>query len=84
VARTERLLDWLEENPKDQQKLFSDSPKDAKDEGRRKCTAKSPKSEIHKLIAAFIFSFDPDANIHADFNANRTNYTKSVDNYLIR
>jgi hypothetical protein len=32
-ARTERLLDWLEENPADRQKLFSDSTKDAKDEG---------------------------------------------------
>jgi hypothetical protein len=33
-ARTERLLDWLDENPVDQQKLFSDSSKDAKEEGR--------------------------------------------------
>ncbi|KAF8222865.1 hypothetical protein L208DRAFT_1320018 [Tricholoma matsutake] len=33
-ARTEHLLDWLEENPVDRQKLFSDSTKDAKDEGR--------------------------------------------------
>jgi hypothetical protein len=33
-ARSERLLDWLEENPADHQKLFSDSTKDAKDEGR--------------------------------------------------
>ena len=32
MARTERLLDWLEENPADRQKLFSDSTKDAKDE----------------------------------------------------
>ena len=35
TARTEQLLDWLEENPADQQKLFSDSTKDdAKDKGR--------------------------------------------------
>jgi hypothetical protein len=32
-ARTERLLDWLDENPVDRQKLFSDSSKDAKEEG---------------------------------------------------
>jgi hypothetical protein len=29
----ERLLNWLEENPEDCQKLFSDSSKDAKEEG---------------------------------------------------
>jgi hypothetical protein len=52
------LLDWLEENPVDRQKLFSDSTKDAKDEGRRKRIAKGTKSEFHKLIAIYVFSID--------------------------
>jgi len=84
AARTERLLDWLEENPEERQKLFSDSSKDAKEEGRRKRVAKSPKSEFHKLIAIFVFSVDSDSEIRADFQSNAVNYTKSVDNYIIR
>jgi hypothetical protein len=84
ASRTELLLDWLDENPEERQKLFSDSSKDAKDEGRRKRMAKSPKSEFHKMIAAFIFSADSDADTRADFHANPISYAKSVDNYIIR
>ena len=84
VARTEWLLDWLDENPKDHQKLFSDSSKNAKNEGQRKRVAKGTKSEFHKIIATFVFSVDPDPDIHADFAINTINYTKSVDNYIIR
>jgi hypothetical protein len=84
TARTERLLDWLEENPVDRHKLFSDSTKDAKDEGRRKRVAKGTKSEFHKLIAIFVFSVDADKDVRDDFAANSGNYTKSVDNYLGR
>ena len=82
TARTERLLDWLEENPVDQHKLFSDSTKDAKDEGQRKHVAKGTKSEFHKLIAIFVFSVDADTDVRDDFAVNSGNYMKSVDNYL--
>ena len=84
TARTERLLDWLEENPVDRQKLFSDSTKDAKDEGRRKRVAKGTKGEFHKLIAIYVFSVDADKEVRDDFAANSGNYSKSVDNYLGR
>jgi hypothetical protein len=84
TARTERLLDWLEENPVDRQKLFSDSTKDAKDEGRRKRVAKGTKGEFHKLIAVYVFSVDADKGVRDDFAANSGNYSKSVDNYLGR
>ena len=66
----------------DRQKLFSDSMKDAKDEGRRKRVAKGTKSEFHKLIAVYIFSVDADKGVQDDFVVNSGNYTKSVDNYL--
>ena len=82
TARTEHLLNWLDENPVNQQKLFSDSTKDAKDEGQRKHIAKGTKSEFHKLIAMFVFSVDADKEIQEDFAANPGNYMKSVDNYL--
>ena len=84
TARTERLLDWLEENPMDRQKLFSDSTKDAKDEGRRKRVAKGTKGEFHKLIANYVFSADADKGVRDDFAENSGKYTKSVDNYLGR
>lgn len=84
TARTERLLDWLEENPVDRHKLFSDSTKDAKDEGRRKRVAKGTKSEFHKSIATYVFSADGDKVVRDDFAANPGNYTKSVDNYIGR
>ena len=84
VARTEQLLDWLDKNPEDRQKLFSDSSKDAKNEGQRKHVAKGTKSEFHKMIATFVFSVGPDPDIRVDFAINTINYTKSVDNYIIR
>lgn len=68
----------------DRQKLFSDSTKDAKDEGRRKRVAKGTKGEFHKLIAIYVFSVDADKGVRDDFAANSGNYTKSVDNYLGR
>jgi hypothetical protein len=83
ASRTELLLDWLKENPEDRQKLFSDSSKDAKDEGRCKHVAKSSKSEFHRMITAAVFSIDPNPNICVDFCDNPINYTKSVDNYII-
>ena len=61
----------------DRQKLFSDSTKDAKDEGRRKHVAKGTKSEFHKLIAIYVFSVDTDNRVPDDFAV-------SVDNYLGR
>ena len=42
--RTNRLLDWLDQNPDDRNYLFSDLTAAAKQEGRRKVTAKG----IHK------------------------------------
>jgi hypothetical protein len=84
ASRTEFLLDWLDEHPVERQKLFSDSSKDAKDEGRRKRVAKSSKSEFHKMLAAAVFSVDDDAAVRADFRANPSNYVKSVDNLIIR
>ena len=66
------------------QKKFSDSTKDAKDEGQRKRVAKGTKSEFHKLIATFVFTVDADKEVQEDFAANPGNYTKSVDNYLGR
>jgi hypothetical protein len=84
TGRTEALLDWLDEHPVERHKLFSDSSKDAKDEGRRKRVAKSSKSEFHKMIADAVFSVDDDSAVRDDYGINPSNYVKSVDNYIIR
>jgi hypothetical protein len=78
----ERLLNWLEENPEDCQKLFSDSSKDAKEEGWCRRVAKGIKSKFHKMMATAVFSVDDDTNIRADFHSNPVNYTKSIDNHI--
>ena len=36
------------------------------------------------MIAMFVFSVDPDPDICVNFAINTINYTKSVDNYIIR
>ena len=82
-ARMEWLLDWLEENPEDRQKLFSNSSKNAKEEGWCKHVVTGTKSEFHKMIATFVFSVDNNPNVCMDFCSNPVNYMKSIDNYII-
>ena len=81
-SRTDRLLDWLNENPSDHQKLFSDSAQDAKDEGHTQRKAKGAKSSFHLKMAESIFSVDKDPKIRKDFAANPTKYAKSVENRI--
>ena len=66
----------------DQHNFFSDSTKDAKDEGQRKHIAKGTKSEFHKLIVVFVFSVYANKDVWDNFTVNAGNYMKSVDNYL--
>jgi hypothetical protein len=49
--RTDRLVDWLEDNPEDRQKLFSDSSHDAKKENRLRRVAKGSKSIFYVKMA---------------------------------
>ena len=80
--RTERLLDYLNSHPDVAIKLFGDSTKSAKSEGRLKLTAKSNKATAYLQLADGIFSIDDDSTVRADFAANPTKYTKAVDNYI--
>ena len=63
-------------------KLFGDSTKSAKSEGRSKVTAKSNKAAAYMLLADAIFSVDNDPLIRSDFASNPNKYTKAVDNYI--
>jgi hypothetical protein len=81
-TRTDRLLDWLDENPVDRQKLFSDSSHDARVEGRKRRVAKGAKSAFYAKIAEAVFSVDAKADVRNDFNANPEKYNKSVENRI--
>ena len=62
-ARTEQLLDFLDSHLDVAIKLFGDSTKVAKSEGRTKLTAKSNKTSAYLLLADGIFSIDEDPTI---------------------
>lgn len=81
-ARTERLLDHLDAHPDIAIKLFGDSTKVAKSEGRFKLTAKSNKTTGYLQVADGVFSIDEDSAVRSDFAANPNKYAKAVDNYI--
>jgi hypothetical protein len=70
-----RLLDWLESNPTDQIKLFSDSLQEAKVGNRKKITWKESKLYIYHKIAHAVFSVDENQVI-------QENYTTYLDKFL--
>jgi hypothetical protein len=81
-AHIERLLDFLDSHLDVAIKLFGDSTKVAKSEGRTKLTAKSNKTSAYLLLADGIFSIDEDPTIREDFAANPNKYAKAIDNYI--
>ncbi|KAH9074350.1 hypothetical protein EDB83DRAFT_2516142 [Lactarius deliciosus] len=80
--RTERLVDWLEDNPEDRQKLFSDSSHDAKNENRPHHVAKGSKSVFYIKMAKYIFSVDGDVGVHAEVKEDVKKYSKAVENRI--
>ena len=83
--RTERLVEWLEDNVEDRQRLFSDSAQDAKEEKRRPRTAKGGKVIFHTKIANYVFSVDEDPRVRDDMKAHGAQYfAKVVENRIAR
>ncbi|KAH9159103.1 hypothetical protein EDB89DRAFT_1805889, partial [Lactarius sanguifluus] len=80
--RTERLVDWLEDNPEDHQKLFSDSSHDAKKENRARRVAKGSKSVFHNKMAEYIFSVDGEVKVHVEVKEDLKKYSKAVENRI--
>lgn len=81
-THTYRLLDWLDKNSADHQKLFSDSLHDAWIEGRKWCVAKGGKSHFYAKIVATVFSVDAKVEVWEDFKVNPDKYAKSVKNWI--
>jgi hypothetical protein len=80
--RTDHLIEWLEENPEDRQRLFGDAAQDARQENRAQRVAKGAKSEFHAKIALYVFSVDPDERIRTDLAKDPTKYAKAVENRI--
>ncbi|EGO19322.1 hypothetical protein SERLADRAFT_479764, partial [Serpula lacrymans var. lacrymans S7.9] len=80
--RTDRLLDWLEQNVEKRRLLFSDSQEDATKESRKKGQAKSSKVVLHGELAQYVFGVESDPTICATLKSDPVRYTKAVDNHL--
>ncbi|KAJ7720745.1 hypothetical protein DFH07DRAFT_784287 [Mycena maculata] len=83
-TRIERVIDHLETHVEDRQKLFSDSSKEAAEEGRRRCVAKGSKFIFYVVIAKAVFAIDEDEKLR-DAAQNQTDeVAKSVENLITR
>ncbi|KAH9048751.1 hypothetical protein EDB84DRAFT_1257058, partial [Lactarius hengduanensis] len=79
-SRTDRLIEWLEDNPEDRQRLFSDSSHDAKKENRPRRVAKGAKSVFYAKMAEYVFSVDGDARVRVEVKEDIKKYSKAVEN----
>ncbi|KAH8991610.1 hypothetical protein EDB86DRAFT_2765963, partial [Lactarius hatsudake] len=80
---TDRLINWLEDNPEDRQRLFSDSSHNAKKENRMRRVAKGSKSSFHVKMAEYIFSVDADARVREEMKTDTKKYAKAVKNQIM-
>jgi hypothetical protein len=72
--QTNRLLDWLEGNPTDQIKLFSDSLQEVKVGNQKKITGKEEKLYIYHKIVHTVFSVKEN-------QVMQENYTTYLDKF---
>ncbi|KAI0345446.1 hypothetical protein BDW22DRAFT_1310059, partial [Trametopsis cervina] len=61
--RSELLLEWLEQHPKERGHLFSVNNRALCEQGEQVTTSKHPKAYYHGLIARHIFSQDQDPGV---------------------
>lgn len=85
VKRTDRLVEWLENNVEDRQQLFSGLAQDTKGENRRRRMTKNVKTSFHIKMAEYIFLADEDARVRDDLKAHGAKrYAKAVENHITR
>ncbi|KAH9008620.1 hypothetical protein EDB83DRAFT_2204551, partial [Lactarius deliciosus] len=82
-SRTNWLVDWLEDNPEDRQKLFSDSSHDAKKENRPHHVAKGSKTAFHTKMAVYICSVDADLKVHEEIKGDTKKYAKAAQGAIL-
>ncbi|KAG1787694.1 uncharacterized protein HD556DRAFT_1239788, partial [Suillus plorans] len=77
-ARTERLLAWCKENEDARIKLFSDSAKDAKEQGRKKKQSGTSRDTFYSQVAQAVFSNDEDPEVQRLFKEDPKAFIKPV------
>ncbi|KAF8433662.1 hypothetical protein L210DRAFT_3333252, partial [Boletus edulis BED1] len=65
--RTNRFIEWCQDNPTKRVKLFSDSTQDAQEEGRTRVQLNTAKKNTYMELARYIFEHD--AELHAEWLA---------------
>ncbi|KAG1729980.1 uncharacterized protein EDB91DRAFT_1026207, partial [Suillus paluster] len=78
-ACTSCLIEWCKANDEAWIKLFSDSAKDAKDEGRPRQQMSTQKTNYLQQLAAAIFTDDEDPNIHALYKEHPLSFIKPIN-----
>jgi hypothetical protein len=77
-ARTSRLIAWCKANDDARIKLFSDSVKDAKEQGRKKKQSGTPKETYYSQLANAIFSNNEDPEVRLLFQTKPSALIKPV------
>lgn len=82
---TEHLVQWLEDNVEDHQRLFSDLAQDAKDEKCHTRVAKSEKGTFYTKMADYIFSADNNVKIQDQMKIKGPQiYAKVIENRIAK
>ncbi|KAG2342727.1 hypothetical protein BDR05DRAFT_885856 [Suillus weaverae] len=77
-ARTERLLAWCKENADARIKFFSDSSKDAKEQGRKKKQSGTLRDTFYLQAAQAVFSNDEDLEVQRLFKEDPKAFIKPI------
>ncbi|KAG2047599.1 hypothetical protein BDR06DRAFT_1029586 [Suillus hirtellus] len=77
-THTECLLAWCKENKDTRIKLFSDSTKDAKEQGRKKKQSGTSRDTFYSQVAQAIFSNDEDPEVQRLFKEDPKAFIKPV------
>ncbi|KAG1744870.1 hypothetical protein EDD22DRAFT_751735, partial [Suillus occidentalis] len=81
-ACTEHLLAWYKENDDAHIKLFSNSAKDAKEQGWRKKQSGSSRDVVYSQVAHAIFSNDKDPEVQQLFKEDPKAFIKPVSTHF--
>jgi hypothetical protein len=76
--RTSRLIAWCKANEDARIKLFSDSGKDAKEQGRKKKQSGTSKDTYYLQLANAIFSKDEDPEVQLLFQKDPKSFIKPI------
>jgi len=78
TQRTARLIEWCKANEDARLKIFSDSTKDARQEGRARQQMTSQKTKYLQELSAAIFANDEDPKVREHYHKHPLAFVKPV------